>query len=137
MRRLTDAELTILKRIRLYGYLSVESMSEEELYAAQTLYHDFDALGGDLDSFCVNRNTLRIIQSEEERRQQDRDRHENQIRLQQDLDDMNRLAQMNKKSDKKKEFILTVLIAPIVIKFIEDAYSFIKELVAHIIKRFG
>ena len=136
MRRLTDTELTILKRISLYGYLSVESMSEEELHAAQTLYRELDALGGDLASFCVNRNTLRIIQSEEERRQQDRNHNENQIHLQQDLDDMNRLAQMNKKSDKKKEFILTVLIAPIVIKLVEDSYSFLKEVIAYLINLF-
>ena len=136
MRRLTDTELTILKRINLYGYLSVQSMSEEELNAAQTLYRDLGALGGDLDSFCVNRNTVHVIKSEEERRQQDRDHKENQIRLQQDLDDMNRLAQMNKKSDKKRELIIMILIAPLIAKFVEDLYTLTKELVAYLIERF-
>lgn len=136
MRRLTDTELIILKRISLYGYLSVESMSEEELHAAQTLYRELDALGGDLDSFCVNRNTLHIIQSEEGRRQQDYDRHEKQIRYQQNLNDMNRLAQMNKKSDKKRELFITLIATPIIAKIIEEAYPFVKKLIAYLVKWF-
>ena len=134
MRRLTDAELSLLKRISLYGYFSVESMSDAEIHAAQTPRRDYDALGGDLSSFCVNRNTLRIIQSEEERRQQDHERQESQSCCQQNLDGMNRLAKMNKKSKKKRELLISLIAVPIVAMLIEDAYSFLKELIAHLIK---